>query len=115
VPARDGRPGRVELLPAVPAFLPAGRLRGARTLTQVGLDLAWNLKTGAVAADLRSRIAQRIELTWRAATGCQVTGCRDPITAGRPGSWRLELPEEADVHVRMKAAAMGEAPEEEIQ
>jgi alpha-L-fucosidase 2 len=115
VPPRDGRPGRVELLPAVPAFLPAGRLRGARTLTQVGLDLAWNLKTGAVAADLRSRIAQRIELTWRAATDCQITGCRDPILAGQPGSWRLELPEGADVHVRMKAAAMEEAPEEEIQ
>ena len=32
IPARPGRLARLVLLPAVPGFLPAGRLRGARTL-----------------------------------------------------------------------------------
>ena len=44
-PAR-GRPGWVELLPAVPDFLPAGKLRGVRTLTGARVDLSWNLTAG---------------------------------------------------------------------
>jgi alpha-L-fucosidase 2 len=101
VPPRDGRPGRVELLPAVPAFLPAGRLRGAATLTQAGLDLAWDLAAGLVRAQLRSRISQPIELTCRAAATCRATD-RLAVTRLRPGRWRLELPADVPVHLTLE-------------
>ncbi len=101
VPARDGRPARVELLPAVPGFLPAGRLRGARTLAGVGLDLTWDLAARKCQAELCSRAGQQIELAWRAAARCQADAGR----AGRlrPGVWSLELPAEVPVRVRMEA------------
>jgi alpha-L-fucosidase 2 len=104
VPPRDGRPGRVELLPAAPVFLSAGQLRGVRTLTQVDLDLTWDLKAGVVAADLRSRIGQQIELTCRGAVARHVADCRAQVAANgrRPGSWHLELPAGAEVHVTME-------------
>jgi alpha-L-fucosidase 2 len=116
VPPRGGRPGRVELLPAVPGYLPTGRLRGAATLTQVGLDLAWDLAAGLVQAELRSRISQPIELTCRAAVTCHATTtcrpaatCRattDPVrlavTTLRPGRWRLELPADVPVHLTLE-------------
>jgi alpha-L-fucosidase 2 len=103
VPPCGGRPGRVELLPAAPSFLRAGRLRGVRTLTQVDLDVAWDLTDGVVSARLRSRRAQPMELTCRAATACHVDGCAATATEDRPGTWHLELPANADVHVTTEA------------
>jgi alpha-L-fucosidase 2 len=105
VPPRGGRPGRVELLPAVPPFLRAGRLQGVRTLAQVDLDVAWDLTDGVVAARLRSRRAQPMELTCQAATACHVDGRRLTVDAAghRPGTWHLELPADADVDVTMEA------------
>ena len=59
----DAEPGRVELLPAVPASMPAGRLRGVRTVARVTiLELRWDLGTGSVEAVLRSDLAQLIRL-----------------------------------------------------
>jgi hypothetical protein len=55
IPARPGRLARLVLLAAVPGFLPAGRLRGARTLVPGRLDLAWDLRAGTATAELVSR------------------------------------------------------------
>ena len=128
VPPRDGRAGRVELLPAVPGFLPAGRLCGVRTLTQVSIDLAWDLMAGTVEATARSRIGQQIELTCRVAAACHAvagqggSGHRAPGAADRdrsasraraavveaarlrPGSWLLELPADVPVQVTMETS-----------
>ena len=105
VPPRGGRPGRVELLPAVPSFLPTGQLRGVRTLTQVDLDVAWNLADGVVTARLRSHRAQPIEMACQAATACRVDAGPAAVaaTGHRPGTWHLELPADSDVHVTMEA------------
>ena len=44
VPPGDRRPGRIDLLPALPAFLASGRLTGVRTLTSVLVtELRWDL------------------------------------------------------------------------
>ena len=114
VPPRGGRPGRIELLPAVPRFLPTGQLSGVRTLTQVGIDLTWDLIAGVAEAVLRSRISQQIELTCRvaatchAATGQDRSGGRAQAAVGaarlRPGSWRLELPAGTPVRVALEAS-----------
>ncbi|HEX6524546.1 MAG TPA: glycoside hydrolase N-terminal domain-containing protein [Streptosporangiaceae bacterium] len=54
-------PDRIELLPAVPDFLPAGRLRGVRTLTGVLVaDLRWNTQAGTAEAVLVSPLSRRI-------------------------------------------------------
>ncbi len=116
VPPRAGRPARVELLPALPAFLPAGRLRGARTLAGVAVDLTWDLPAGLVKAALRSRIRQQIELICRAAAACTITAAstttastttavgRAPAVAAafRPGVWRLDLPAGTPVRVTLE-------------
>jgi hypothetical protein len=115
VPARAGRPARVELLPALPGFLPAGRLRGAQTLAGVAVDLAWDLPAGSVTAALRSRTRQQIELTCRVATcstaTCSTAACRATTTvagapvvaaAFRPGIWRLDLPAGTPVRVTLE-------------
>jgi alpha-L-fucosidase 2 len=105
VPPRDGRPGRVELLPAVPGFLPAGRLGGVRTLTQVRVDLTWDIAAGEARAVLRSRIRQPVELTWRSAAACRDAGDRrcSPVSL-RPGSWLVELPAGVPVRVILEAS-----------
>ncbi len=56
-------PDRIELLPAVPGFLPEGRLRGVRTLTGVLVaDLRWDIPAGQAEAVLTSPAGRRIEL-----------------------------------------------------
>jgi alpha-L-fucosidase 2 len=93
VPARPGRLARLVLLPAVPGFLPAGRLRGARTLLPGRLDLAWDLRAGTVTAELSTPVSQLIELTCPAASGDAGIQCTASVPARqlRPGSWRLDL------------------------
>jgi alpha-L-fucosidase 2 len=60
----DSVPGRIDLLPAVPDYLPAGRLTGVRTLTGVRIaELRWNLPADEVTAVLVSRADQEITLT----------------------------------------------------
>jgi alpha-L-fucosidase 2 len=59
----DAEPGQVELLPAVPASMPAGRLRGVRTVARLTvIELSWDLRTGSVDAVLRSDLAQRVTI-----------------------------------------------------
>ncbi|MBV9449649.1 MAG: glycoside hydrolase N-terminal domain-containing protein [Streptosporangiaceae bacterium] len=56
-------PDRIELLPAVPDFLPAGRLRGVRTLTGVLVaDLRWDTEAGMAEAVLVSPVGRRISV-----------------------------------------------------
>jgi hypothetical protein len=108
VAPRDGQAGRVELLPALPGFLPAGRLRGVSTLTRVRLDLTWDLAGGMVQATARSPISQQIELTCRAATSCRAAAAGRAVTATpetaqlRPGAWRLDLSAGIPIQVIME-------------
>src|SRR5205807_9097767 len=68
VPPGERRLGRIDLLPAVPAFLAAGRLTGVRTLTRVQLtELRWDLAAGYAAAVLTSDTDQEVELSWAGA------------------------------------------------
>jgi hypothetical protein len=106
VPARAGRPGRVALLPAVPGFLAAGRLRGARTLTQVDIDLTWDLNAGVAEAVLRSQVRQQIELTCRAAVG-RATVCR--ATVGRTPVDRTSVGNTPAGHTTAGRTAVGQA------
>ena len=83
VPGTPGTPGtraRIELLPAVPFFLPAGRLRGARTLAGVLVaDLRWNTARGYAEAVLISHTAQRADVGFWQAPARRVT-----LPAGQP-------------------------------
>ncbi len=109
IPARPGRLARLVLLPAVPSFLPAGLLRGARTLLPARIDLSWDLRAGTAAAELTSPVTQPIELTCPAVpadpAGAGAAG-DEPGTAGgagwrctanapirplRSGTWQLDL------------------------
>jgi alpha-L-fucosidase 2 len=82
-PARDterGTVARIDLLPAVPDFLPAGRLRGARTLAGVLVaDLRWNTARGDAEAVLVSRAWQQADVGF-----CQAPARRVTLPAGQP-------------------------------
>ena len=59
----DSVPGRVDLLPAVPDYLAAGRLRGARTLAGVLVaDLRWDTAGGEAEAVLISAAGQQVDV-----------------------------------------------------
>jgi hypothetical protein len=76
----DSVPGRIELLPAVPDFLAAGRLRGARTLAGVLVaDLRWDTPGGEAAAVLISAAAQQVDVGFWHAPARRVT-----LPAGKP-------------------------------
>jgi hypothetical protein len=93
IPARPGRLARLVLLPAVPGFLPAGRLRDARTLLPARIDLSWDLRAGTASAELTSPVTQLIELACPAAPDdADVRGTASvPTRSRRPGVWRLDL------------------------
>jgi alpha-L-fucosidase 2 len=57
----QSEPGRLHLLPALPAAWPQGRLRGARARGGLTVDLQWNRGT-LVEATLTSSVAQSISL-----------------------------------------------------
>lgn len=67
VPAGENGPGRIELLPAVPEFLPSGCLRGIRTLTGVRIaKLRWDAATGEAEAILASAAGREADVScWR--------------------------------------------------
>lgn len=101
IPARPGRLARLVLLPAVPSFLPAGRLRGTRTLLPGRLNLAWDLPAGTAAAELATPVSQPIELTCPAAgPGAQCTASVATRLL-RPGTWRLDLTAAQPVHIAL--------------
>jgi alpha-L-fucosidase 2 len=80
VPGTAGTLARIELLPAVPEFLPAGRLRGARTLAGVLVaDLRWNTARGDAEAVLISHTAQQADVGFCLAPARRVT-----LPAGQP-------------------------------
>jgi alpha-L-fucosidase 2 len=81
VPASDGGPCRIELLPAVPDFLPAGRLRGARTLAGVRVaELRWDAVAGQAEAVLLSVTDREADVSCRGS----VPGRRVTLPAGIP-------------------------------
>ena len=71
----------IDLLPAVPAFLPSGRLRGARTLAGVRVvSLRWDAATGEAEAVLKSARECAVEIScWGSAARRRVT-----LPAGTP-------------------------------
>jgi len=101
VPPRPGRSARLVLLPAVPGFLPAGRLHGARTLLPGRLDLAWDLHAGTATADLTTPASQPIDLTCPAATEQARCTANVPVRPLRPGTWRLDLTAADPVHITL--------------
>jgi hypothetical protein len=113
VPARPGRLARLVLLPAVPSFLPAGRLRGARTLLPGRLDLTWDLHAGTATADLTTPVSQPVELTCPAAgPGARCTA-PVPTRPLRPGVWQLDLTAAEPVQISLTwTPALEPAPHE---
>lgn len=80
VPRTPGTRARIELLPAVPSFLPAGRLRGARTLAGVlEADLRWDTVLGDAEAVLISHTAQHADVGFWQDPARRVT-----LPAGQP-------------------------------
>jgi hypothetical protein len=76
----DSVPGRIDLLPAVPDYLPAGRLRGARTLAGVLVaDLRWDTVGGEAEAVLISSARKRVDVGFWHAPARRVT-----LPAGQP-------------------------------
>jgi alpha-L-fucosidase 2 len=66
VPAGDGGTCRIELLPAVPNFLPSGRLRGARTLAGVRVaELRWDNVAGRAEVVLLSASDREADVSCR--------------------------------------------------
>jgi hypothetical protein len=89
VPADEAGPGRIELLPAVPDFLPRGRLAGARTLLGVRVaELRWDIAAGHADAVLLSVVDQVADVScrWQALAPCR----RVRLPAGTPVrlAWR---------------------------
>ncbi len=81
VPPRAAGPGRIELLPAVPDFLPRGRLTGARTLLGVRVaELRWDNETGRAEAVLLSAVDREADVSCRR----QAPGRRVWLSAGTP-------------------------------
>ena len=80
VPADGAGPGRIELLPAVPAFMPSGRLRGIRTLTGVRVaELRWDA-AGEAEAVLEAVADREVDVSCRGPARCR----RVRLAAGTP-------------------------------
>ena len=86
VPADATGPGRIELLPAVPAFLRRGRLSGARTLLGVRVArLRWDLAAGHAEAVLVSAADREAYVSCRGQALCGEVACRRVrLPAGTP-------------------------------
>jgi hypothetical protein len=93
-PAGQAGPGWIELLPAVPGFLPRGRLRGARTRTGVCVaDLRWDLTAGQAEVLLVARTAREIALSCRQRDRRLVT-----VRANRPVHVSFAWPDDPANH-----------------
>ncbi len=80
----DAEPGRVELLPAVPDSMPAGQLRGARTVAGITVtDLRWDTSTRLVEVVLQSDVTRSVVVV------CAGDSRTVEFVAGTPwkGSW----------------------------
>ena len=87
-PSGPGQPGWIELLPAVPDYLPSGRLRGIRTLTgALVVDLRWDLTAGRAEVVLVSHTTRDIALACRQRDQQRVT-----LPATRPVRVSFEWP-----------------------
>ncbi|HTU74809.1 MAG TPA: glycoside hydrolase N-terminal domain-containing protein [Trebonia sp.] len=89
-PAGEAGPGWIELLPAVPDFLPRGRLSGARTLLGVRVsELRWDTVAGRAEAELLSAIDQEADISCRGHAQRQ----RVWLPAGTPVrlAWRTDV------------------------
>ena len=62
-PGRNGQPGRLELLPALPSAMPAGTLTGVRTVAGVRVArLRWDLPGERVTVVLESDLARPVDV-----------------------------------------------------
>jgi len=61
----QSRPGRLSLLPALPAILPQGTLRGTRARGNILInEIAWNMPAGTISASITSNDRQSITLVF---------------------------------------------------
>jgi len=59
----QSKPGRLMLLPAVPAALPQGSICGTRARGQIGVDrIAWDMSAATLTAALTSQIEQTLDV-----------------------------------------------------
>ena len=87
-PPGPAQPGWIELLPAVPDYLPSGRLCGVRTLTgALVADLRWDLTAGRAEVVLVARTTREIALACRQRDRQRVT-----LPATRPVRVSFEWP-----------------------
>jgi hypothetical protein len=101
-PPRAGRPGWVELLPAVPGYLGAGRVSGLRTLAGVRVELAWDLAAGYASALLCAKEDQQLDLACRRAGECL---SRSVMYQKGPHAWRIQLRAGVATRAEMEAHA----------
>jgi hypothetical protein len=99
-PPRAGRPGWVELLPAVPEYLAAGRVSGLLTLAGIRVDLAWDLPAGCASAMLCAREDRLVDVVCRWAEGIR---SRSVSEQKGPHAWRLRLRAGVAVRAEMRA------------
>jgi alpha-L-fucosidase 2 len=87
-PSGQDQPGWIEVLPAVPDYLPSGRLHGIRTLTgALVADLRWDLAAGRAEVVLVSHTTRDIVLACRQRDQQRVT-----LPATRPVRVSFEWP-----------------------
>ena len=61
--AVQSKPGRLMLLPAIPAALPRGTICGTRARGQISVDrISWDMKAGTLTAVLTSQVEQTIDV-----------------------------------------------------
>ena len=106
--AIQSKPGRLELLPAMPTDLPQGTLRGTRARGQISVDvIRWDLKAGTLSATITSGVAQEIILTLppgMVADNLIVNGTAQRLTPQgmRKHGCKLGLPEGKPVTIEAK-------------
>ncbi len=98
----DSVPGRIELLPAVPDYLPSGRVRGLRTVAGVIVaDLRWDAAGDAEAVLLSAARRQVSVRFWQAPARCVA------LPAGQPVPVRARAEGRADRRADRRAEALG--------
>ena len=101
-------PGRLALLPAIPAALPKGALNGIRARGQIGIQtIRWDTQSGTLSATIQSDIAQKIVLVLppgRAAGMISVNGVAQSLTTQgvRKQGCLLDLPKGKPVRIEAR-------------
>ena len=106
------RPGEIELLPAVPASLTQGSIKGVLCRTQAKIDdLTWNLNTRTIDVTISSRVKQDVRLVVR--QGMESVTAPGGVLTSSPKSGaemvNLRLPESKPVTLHVKVGTRNPA------